>query len=160
MEIHVYLSQSYFGDIIDHPIPCRLLIKKLYIYAGHSDLPVKINILYSALFLFELCLMMILSTLLYLFVIFFQCQSSFPTLLSLVLSGSYLGFGLPKWLNDKESACQCRRLRRRASISGLGISHGGGYCNPLKYSCLENSMDREAWQARIHGIAMSRTPLS
>ena len=33
------------------------------------------------------------------------------------------------------------------SISGLGRSPGGGHGNPLQYSCLENLMDRGAWQA-------------
>ena len=33
------------------------------------------------------------------------------------------------------------------SIPGLGRSPGGGKGNPLQYSCLENPMDREAWQA-------------
>ena len=36
-------------------------------------------------------------------------------------------------------------------IPGLGRSPGGGKCNPLQYSCLENSMDRGAWQAAVHG---------
>ena len=31
--------------------------------------------------------------------------------------------------------------------------------NPLQYSCLENSMDREAWQATVHGVSKSRTRL-
>ena len=43
------------------------------------------------------------------------------------------------------------------SISGLGRSPGGGPGNPLQYSCLENSMDREAWQATVHRIAKSLT---
>ena len=34
-------------------------------------------------------------------------------------------------------------------IPGLGRSPGGGNGNPLQYSCLENSMDREAWQATV-----------
>ena len=34
---------------------------------------------------------------------------------------------------------------------------GAGYGNPLQYSCLENSMDRGAWQAAVHGIAKSLT---
>ena len=38
-------------------------------------------------------------------------------------------------------------------IPGLGRSPGEGNGNPLQYSCVENPMDREAWQARIHGIA-------
>ena len=32
--------------------------------------------------------------------------------------------------------------------------------NPFQYSCLENSVDREAWQATVHGVTMSRTWLS
>ena len=32
--------------------------------------------------------------------------------------------------------------------------------NPLQYSCLENPMDRGAWQATVHGVAKSRTQLS
>ena len=34
---------------------------------------------------------------------------------------------------------------------GSGGSLGGGYSNLLQYSCLENPMDREAWQATVHG---------
>ena len=37
---------------------------------------------------------------------------------------------------------------------------GEGNGNPLQYSCLENSMDRGAWQATVHGLAKSRTQLS
>ena len=38
------------------------------------------------------------------------------------------------------------------SIPGLGRSPGGGHGNRLQYSCLENSMDRGAWWAIVHGI--------
>ena len=38
------------------------------------------------------------------------------------------------------------------SIPGSGRSSGGGHGNPLQYSCLENPMDRGAWQA-VHGVA-------
>ena len=38
------------------------------------------------------------------------------------------------------------------SISGSGRSPGGGNGNPLQYSCLENSTDRGAWEAIIHGV--------
>ena len=38
-------------------------------------------------------------------------------------------------------------------ISELGRSSGVGNGNPLQYSCLENSMDRGAWQAIVHGLA-------
>jgi len=37
------------------------------------------------------------------------------------------------------------------SIPGLGRSPGEGNGNPLQYSCLENPMDREAWQAKSMG---------
>ena len=46
------------------------------------------------------------------------------------------------------------------SIPGLGRSPGGGYGNPLQYSCLENSMDRGAWQATVHGGAKRQTQLT
>ena len=38
-------------------------------------------------------------------------------------------------------------------IPGLGRSPGKGNGNPLQYSCLENSMDRGAWQATVYGVA-------
>ena len=38
-------------------------------------------------------------------------------------------------------------------IPGSGISPGEGNDNPLWYSCLENSMDRGAWWATVHGVA-------
>ena len=48
------------------------------------------------------------------------------------------------------SACNAGDL---GSIPGSGRSSGEGNGNPLQYSCLENPMDREAWQAIFHGIA-------
>ena len=44
-------------------------------------------------------------------------------------------------------------IRDKGSITGLGRSPGEGNGNPLQYSCLENPMEREAWQAAAHGIA-------
>ena len=41
----------------------------------------------------------------------------------------------------------------QGSIPGSGRSLGGGHGNPLQYSCLENPMDRGAWQATVHGVA-------
>ena len=43
------------------------------------------------------------------------------------------------------------------SIPGLGISPGEGNGNPLQYSCLENPMDRGAWQATVHRVTKSHT---
>ena len=53
-----------------------------------------------------------------------------------------------------------RDVREVGSISGLGGSLGTGHGNPLQYSCLENPMDRGAWQATVHGIAESQARLS
>ena len=44
-------------------------------------------------------------------------------------------------------------IRDAGSIPGSGRSLGGGHGNPLQYSCLENPMDRGAWQATVHRIA-------
>ena len=38
------------------------------------------------------------------------------------------------------------------SNPGLGRSPGGGHGSPLQYSCLENTMDRGAWWATVHGV--------
>ena len=43
------------------------------------------------------------------------------------------------------------------SISGSGRSPGEGNGYPLQYSCLENSIDRGAWWATVHGVAKSQT---
>ena len=51
-------------------------------------------------------------------------------------------------------------MRDVGSIPGLGRSSGGGHGNPLQYSCLGNSMDREAWQAPVHGVTKSQTQVS
>ena len=50
--------------------------------------------------------------------------------------------------------------RGMGSIPGSGRSPAGGNGNPLQYTCLENSMDRGAWWATVHGVAKSRTQLS
>ena len=44
-------------------------------------------------------------------------------------------------------------------IPGLGRSPGGRQGNPLEYSCLENCMDKGAWQATVHSAAKSWTQL-
>ena len=45
-----------------------------------------------------------------------------------------------------------RNVGDLGSISGPGRSPGGANDNPLQHSCLENSMDRGAWQATVHGV--------
>ena len=56
--------------------------------------------------------------------------------------------------DGKECACREGDL---GSIPGLGKSPGEGNGNPLQYSCLENPMDRGAWQVTVHGFAESHT---
>ena len=60
----------------------------------------------------------------------------------------------PGGSDGKESACNVGDL---GSVPRLGRSPGGGHGNPLGYSCLENLMDRGAWQATVHTVTKSRT---
>ena len=50
-------------------------------------------------------------------------------------------------------------VRNWGSILVLGRSPGEENGNPLQHSCLENSMDRGAWQATVHGVTKSWTRL-
>ena len=59
-----------------------------------------------------------------------------------------LKMGLPLWFNGKESACQADM----GSIPGLGRFPEEGNDNSLQYSCLENPMDKEAWQVTVHRV--------
>ena len=63
----------------------------------------------------------------------------------------------PGGLDGKESACN---VGDSDSIPGLGRSPGEGHGYPLQYSCLENPVDRRAWQATVHGVAKTQTGLS
>ena len=65
--------------------------------------------------------------------------------------------GFPGGLEGEASACNAGDP---GSIPWLGRSPEGGNGNPLQYSRLDNSMDREAWWATVHGITKSQTQLS
>ena len=67
--------------------------------------------------------------------------------------------GLPRGLRSKESACSAAAAGDVGLIAGWGWCPGEGHSNPLQYSCLENSMDRGAWWATVHGDPKSRTRL-
>ena len=58
----------------------------------------------------------------------------------------------PWWL--RQSAYNAGDL---GLIPGLGISPEEGHGNPFQYSCLENPVDRGAWQAMVHRVAQSQT---
>ena len=62
------------------------------------------------------------------------------------------GMGLlPWWLSGKESTCNVGAAGDAGSISGSGRSPGEENSYPLQYPCLENSTDRGACWATVHG---------
>ena len=59
---------------------------------------------------------------------------------------------LPRWVSVvKNPPADAGDMADAGLTPGLGKTSGGGNCNPLQYSCLENSMDRGAWKATVHG---------
>ena len=62
--------------------------------------------------------------------------------------------GFPGGSDGKESLAITGDL---GSIPGLGRFPGEGKGYPLQYSGLENSMDRGAWQATVHGVPKNQT---
>ena len=64
----------------------------------------------------------------------------------------YIHVGLPRWLSGKESACQCRRCRFDSWVERIPWRMKW---QPTPVFLAENSMDRGAWQATIHGVTES-----
>ena len=64
---------------------------------------------------------------------------------------------LLRWLSGKVSS---HSAGDAGSVPGLGRSPGERSGNPLQYSCLGNSMDRETWWATVHGVTKSQMRLS
>jgi len=61
-------------------------------------------------------------------------------------------WGFPDGSDGKECTCNAGDL---GSIPGWGRSPEEGHGYPLQHSYLENSMDRRAWQATVHGVTNS-----
>ena len=62
---------------------------------------------------------------------------------------TFEAFQVAQWV--KNPPANAGDTGNSSSIPGLERSPGGGYDNPLQYCCLENPMDRGAWQATVHG---------
>ena len=67
--------------------------------------------------------------------------------------------GFPGGSVAKNTPANAEDARDAGLILGLGRSPGAGDGNPPQSSCLENLMDRGAWQATVHGGAKSWTQL-
>ena len=76
------------------------------------------------------------------------------------LNTYYELFGLPGGTVVKNPPAGAGDIRDTDLILGLGRSAGAGHGDPLQYSCLENPMDRGAWQSTVHGVPKSQTQLS
>ena len=67
--------------------------------------------------------------------------------------------GFPGGASGEEAPTNAGDIRDAGLIPGPGRSPEEGHGNPLQYSCLENLMDRGAWQAAVHRVTKSRTRL-
>ena len=71
----------------------------------------------------------------------------------------YTHMNFPGGTSGKESACNAGDIKRPGFDPWVGKIPWGDHGNPLQYSCLENPMDRGAWQAIVHRVAKSWTRL-
>ena len=60
--------------------------------------------------------------------------------------------GFPSDAGGKDLAASAGDMSGTGSIPGSGRSPEGGNDNPVQYSCLENPMERGAWQATVHRV--------
>ena len=79
------------------------------------------------------------------------------TLHSFFMADWYSIVGFPGGTVVKNLPANARDARDMGSIPGSGRFPGEWNGHPLQYSCLENSMDRGAWQATVHGVTKSQT---
>ena len=83
------------------------------------------------------------------------CAVKVMSLFFNTLSMFVMGFPCGTVVNNPSA--NARDERDTGPIPVSGRSSGVGNGNPLQYTCLENSMDREAWRAAVHGVAQIRT---
>ena len=69
-------------------------------------------------------------------------------------------YGLSSWCRDKKSTTNAADIREVGSVLESGRSPGVGNSKPAQYSCQENSMNRGAWWATVHGVTKNWTRLS
>ena len=74
--------------------------------------------------------------------------------------GGLKGVKPPEALGERSRDWSLGHAGDLGLISGSGRFPGEGNGNPLQYSCLENSVNRGAWRATVHGVTKSRTRLS
>ena len=77
----------------------------------------------------------------------------------LLLVSKFAQVGFPGGASGKELGCQCKRPKRQGFYLWVGKIPWRRKWQPTPVFLLENSMDRGAWQATVHGIAKSWTQL-
>ena len=124
-----------------------------------EDLEKEVSVLYLFTLindLFSLFGILILVCLLLLTMMF--RANSFMDKISLIeIRTNKMGFQVV--LVVKNLSANAGNVRDVSLIPGSGRSPGEGHGNPLQYSCLENPLDRGAWQATVHRVAKSWTRL-
>ena len=78
----------------------------------------------------------------------------------ILLSTTIIWHGFPGGSVVKNLPANAGDARDVCSIPGWGRFPGEGNGTPLQYSCLENSMNRGAWRATVHGVTKSQTGLN
>ena len=73
------------------------------------------------------------------------------------LQVSLYSFMVSYWPGGSDGKASAYNAGDLCSIPGSGSSPGEGNGSPLQYFCLENLMDRRAWQATVHGVTKSQT---
>ena len=134
----------FYPVSVTHLSPCLTL--SIFFFFSPSKFPFlsRLNIMYLALPRFPQ--------------IFPGHRQALPEMLTLAKQEQLMSNrGFPGGSNGEESACNAGDL---GSIPGSGRSPGEGHGNPLQYPCLENPMDRGAWQATFSGVTKSQTRLS